>query len=77
MKGIKNCQNPLDVSELQQTEMSPLHRFCHAAQKTGHGLIIFRANKQDFGVFVEAERADWREDWKGLRGIPLPLLRYA
>lgn len=74
MKGIKN---PSDVSELQQTEMSPLHRFCHAAQKTGHGLIIFRANKQDFGVFVEVERADRREDWKGLGGIPLPLLRYS
>lgn len=77
MKDMGICQNYSDFSKLQQTEMSSLHRLYHAAQKTGRGLIIFRANKQDFGVFVEVEQDDGREDWKGLGGIPLPLLRYS
>lgn len=45
-----------------QIETSSLQRLCHAAQKTVLGLIIFRANKQDFGVFVEAEQDDGREN---------------
>lgn len=52
-------------------------RLHHAARKTGRGLIIFRANKQDFGVFVEAEQDDGREGQRGLGGIPLPRLRYS
>lgn len=66
----------IHLSELQQTETSSLQILCHAAQKTDSGLDIFRANKQDFAVFVEAERDYERENWKGLGGIPPLLLRY-
>lgn len=58
-------------------ETSALQILCHAAQKTGPGLDIFRANKQDFAVFVEAERDYEREKQKGPGGIPLLLLRYS
>lgn len=46
-------------------------------KKQSVGLIVFRPNKRNFKVFVEAEQVDGREARKGLGGIPLAPPRYS
>lgn len=46
-------------------------------KKQSEGLIVFRPNKRDSKVFVEAEQVDGREARKALGGIPSAPLRYS